>query len=80
MFTGLIETTGTITKLNKRDNYIILSVKSDLNHSQMNIGDSIACDGACLTVIAKGKDIFTVDASQETINKTILKDYRVNEF
>lgn len=79
MFTGLIETTGSITKINKRDNYLVLSVKSNLDYSQINIGDSIVCDGACLTVVAKDKDIFTVDASQETINKTILKDYKVND-
>ncbi|RKX17560.1 MAG: riboflavin synthase, partial [Candidatus Zixiibacteriota bacterium] len=79
MFTGLIETTGTIININKRDNYIVLSIKSNLDYSQINIGDSISCDGACLTVVSKDKDIFTVDASQETINKTILNNYKVND-
>ncbi|MEA1980362.1 MAG: riboflavin synthase [candidate division Zixibacteria bacterium] len=79
MFTGLIETTGKIININKRDNYIVLSIKSNLDYSQMNIGDSIACDGACLTVVSKDKDIFTVDASQETIDKTILKNYKAND-
>ncbi len=76
MFTGLIETVGTIQALSKRGNYLTLTIKSKFDTETIKIGESIACDGTCLTVIKKEKAVFTVEASQESIQKTILSEYR----
>ena len=77
MFTGLIETVGTIKELRARGNYRSLSITSTLADDNPALGESIACDGACLTVISTDKTSFTVEASQETAEHTILNSYTV---
>lgn len=77
MFTGLIETTGIIREIKYRGNYSILRVASALPAGEIKLGESIACDGACLTVMDINKDCFTVEASQETVSRTILDRYKV---
>ncbi len=77
MFTGLIETTGIIREIKYRGNYSILRVASTLPAGEIKLGESIACDGACLTVVDINKDCFTVEASQETVSRTILDRYKV---
>ncbi|MDD3731477.1 MAG: riboflavin synthase [candidate division Zixibacteria bacterium] len=77
MFTGLIETTGIIREIKYRGNYSILRVASTLPAGELKLGESIACDGACLTVVDINKDCFTVEASQETVSRTILDRYKV---
>ncbi len=77
MFTGLIETVGNIRQIGTRGNYTLLTVASNLDIKDMKIGESVACDGACLTVVSFGNDCFRVEASQETIDRTILRKYRL---
>ncbi len=79
MFTGLIETVGTIKQLRSRGNYTVLEIESSIPAAEIAIGESIACDGSCLTVVQRddSQNIFTVEASQETAAKTILASYRV---
>lgn len=76
MFTGLIEDVGTVTDLRTRGNFRILTIASTLAGSELRIGDSVDCDGACLTVVEIGSGSFTVEASQETAARTILEHYR----
>jgi riboflavin synthase len=76
MFTGLIETVGVLREIKTRGDYRILTVTSVLPSGEIQIGESIACDGACLTVVAVGKDGFTIEASRETAERTILDKYR----
>ncbi|MFQ5452919.1 MAG: riboflavin synthase [Candidatus Zixiibacteriota bacterium] len=78
MFTGLIETVDKIKNISQRRNHIILSITSSFVEDDLNIGDSIACDGVCLTVISFDKKIFTVEVSQETAGRTIMNNYRIN--
>jgi len=77
MFTGLIETVGEVTALKQRGNYRVLSIRSALPEDELRIGESIACSGPCLTVVAFEKDIFVVEASQETVARTTLADSSV---
>lgn len=77
MFTGLIETVGTIKELRARGDYRILSVAYKFTNDNPAPGESIACDGACLTVISTDKGLFEVEASQETAKRTILSSYTV---
>ncbi len=77
MFTGLIETVGKLSAVSSRGNYVVLTVASEIPSAEIEIGESIACDGACLTVVSKTDDQFTVEASQETAEHTILGTYKV---
>lgn len=77
MFTGLVEKTGTLKGTVTRGNYRILTIGAPFNNEPLNIGESIACDGACLTVTSAGKSTFTVDVSQESLARTIIGGYRV---
>ncbi len=77
MFTGLIETVGRLEKLTSRGNYHVLTIAADFADEALKLGDSVSCDGACLTVIAVSPGRFVVEASQETAARTILNDYAV---
>ena len=67
MFTGIVQLTG---KLKKEKNFLIIEI---LDHPfDMQIGDSIAVDGICLTVKEISNNQFKVDVSEETLKKTTL--------
>jgi riboflavin synthase len=73
MFTGIITDIGTIRAIETRGDTRI-TIGCDYDPDGIDLGASIACSGACLTVIAKGRDAasswFAVDASAETIGCT----------
>jgi riboflavin synthase len=52
MFTGLIESTGTIDRISNRGNYKVLTVKPNVSFENIELGESIAIDGVCLTVVS----------------------------
>jgi riboflavin synthase len=76
MFTGLIEAVGTVRNVRARGNYQVLQVKAALPGEPIAIGESIDCDGACLTVVSVDIEGFSVEASQETVERTIVSTYR----
>ena len=67
MFTGIVQSVG---KLKKEKNRLAIEVLD--NFFEMEIGDSIAVDGICLTVKEIFENKFTVDVSEETLKKTTL--------
>src|SRR5512139_2940900 len=69
MFTGIITDIGTVRKAEQRGD-LRLTIGSSYDMGSVDLGASIACSGACLTVVDKGQDWFAVDVSQETISKT----------
>ncbi|MBA3971852.1 MAG: riboflavin synthase [Bacteroidetes bacterium] len=69
MFSGIIEGSGELTAIQKDQNNIHLSVRSDFT-SELKIDQSIAHNGICLTVVDIKNDIYTVTAIDETIKKT----------
>ena len=71
MFTGIIETLGTITNIVKDKENIHLTVKSNFTH-ELKIDQSVAHNGVCLTVVAINKDEYTVTAIKETLDKTTI--------
>lgn len=72
MFSGIIADVGTISRAEDRDGGLRLSVSTRaLGIEDVQLGDSIAVNGVCLTVVKKEGDIFTVDVSRETLNCTI---------
>ncbi|MEX6723090.1 riboflavin synthase [Parapedomonas caeni] len=76
MFTGIITDVGAVRAIEHRgDTRMVIATAYDL--SRVEIGASIACSGACLTVVDKGDDWFAVDVSAETLTKTNLSDWQV---
>ncbi|MBU1689396.1 MAG: riboflavin synthase [Gammaproteobacteria bacterium] len=72
MFTGIIEAVGQIKQVEQRDQGVRLTIKSDrLDFSDVAVGDSIAANGVCLTVISLAGSAYTVDVSQESLNCTV---------
>jgi riboflavin synthase len=78
MFTGIIETLGTIQDLRKENENVHVTIQSSLT-KELKIDQSVAHNGVCLTVIAIENDTYTVTAIQETINKTNLSDWKIND-
>ncbi len=78
MFTGIIETLGTIKSLEKEGENIHVSVQSTITN-ELKIDQSVAHNGVCLTVVAINNDIYTVTAIKETIDKTNLGDWKVSD-
>lgn len=71
MFSGIVETLGEISFLKKEGSNLHITVKSNFT-SELKIDQSIAHNGACLTVIAINGDEYTVTAIDETLQKTNL--------
>jgi riboflavin synthase len=76
MFTGLVEGTGTIVRLERPGKDVRLTVQASLEQPELKIGESIAVDGVCLTVIGSGEGAFSVDVSQETLSRSTLGQRR----
>lgn len=80
MFTGIIEATGKIVAITPTQGDVRLKVQSDyLDFADVKLGDSIASNGICLTVIEQGKDWYAVDVSRETLNKTAMQQWQVGD-
>ena len=75
MFSGIIAAVGRITELTPRNDgtpTVRLSVDSGLlDLNDVSVGDSIACNGVCLTVVETSNGKFCVDVSPETLSCTI---------
>lgn len=69
MFTGIITDIGSV-KAVQRNGDTRFDIATHYDMSGVDIGASIACSGACLTVIEKGDGWFAVQASRETLDKT----------
>jgi riboflavin synthase len=69
MFTGIITDVGTVRSAEQRGD-LRLVIESGYDMAGVDLGASIACSGACLTVVDKGEGWFAVDLSAETVSKT----------
>jgi riboflavin synthase len=78
MFTGIIETIGTVTATKKIGGDIRITVQApDFAQRDVALGDSIASNGVCLTVIEQHDDSFVFDVSRETIAHSLIGEWRV---
>jgi riboflavin synthase len=73
MFTGIIEGLGKVVRLTMKGADAVLEVEAAIDLQEVSLGDSIAVNGACLTVTSKTARTFTVDVSAESLSKTTLK-------
>jgi riboflavin synthase len=75
MFTGIVEGTGTVVSMSRprADGAAArLEVEAPWLAGELAVGDSVAVDGCCLTVVAGGPDRFTADVVAETLRRTAL--------
>lgn len=72
MFTGIIETIGTIRSIRRGARSITLHIAAPDILEGTAVGDSIATNGVCLTVTSIERDAFTADAMPETMQRTAL--------
>ena len=78
MFTGIIETLGSIVSIEREQKNIHFSLKSTLTHS-LKIDQSLAHNGVCLTVVNIQNEVYTVTAIQETLEKTALHNWKIGD-
>jgi riboflavin synthase len=78
MFTGIIETLGEVTRLEKEDTNLHITLKSNITN-ELKIDQSLAHNGVCLTVVAIEGNEYTVTAIKETIDKSNIGDLKVND-
>ena len=77
MFTGIIQSKGSVKDLHASEKGIILEINSNsLDLSDCSIGDSIAVNGVCLTVTKLKVNSFISDVSQETLNCTTFSELK----
>jgi riboflavin synthase len=81
MFTGLVETTGQVRAVESQGPGVRLTVTATRDLvSELRLGESVATDGACLTVISTEGDQFAVEASAETMARTTLGERQVGDW
>ena len=79
MFTGIVEETGTVRAIDLVPDGARITILAEVALQGTRIGDSIAIDGACLTVVASDAHAFTVEATRETLRRTTLGDRAVGD-
>ena len=73
MFNGIIKKTGKIYSIKKKEKNCLIEISSKIKFLKNEIGSSISCSGACLTLENFSKNISRYYLSNETLNKTNLK-------
>ncbi|MBD1568336.1 MULTISPECIES: riboflavin synthase [Aliivibrio] len=80
MFTGIIESVGTLQAITPKGEDISVTVNvGQLDMSDVKLGDSIATNGVCLTVIAMTEQTYTADLSLETLKRTGFVNYKAGD-
>ena len=78
MFTGIITDIGTVIEVTQRGD-MRARIATGYDMAGVDMGASIACDGVCLTVVAKGAGWFDVQISAETVAMTNLSGWKVGK-
>jgi len=76
MFTGIIEEIGVVSRFERKYPAACLTITAVLVIGDIKIGDSIAVDGVCLTVVSFDERSFSVDVQEESIQRSIFASYR----
>ena len=79
MFSGIIETTGTITTIEQFDEGARLFFTSQLPLAEISVGESICVNGTCLTVTVVGDTTLSFDVSAESLRRTNLGDLKAGD-
>ncbi len=78
MFTGLVEDIGTVERTDRRSDALVMVVRpAQIQVDELDLGESVAHDGVCLTVTERGAGRYSVLAGAETLRRTTLGTLRV---
>jgi riboflavin synthase len=79
MFTGIVEELGQVKKILRRGNVTVITVTAKKVITDTKIGDSIAVNGVCLTVVQRETDTLSFEIMSQTLAVTNLKSLRISE-
>ena len=79
MFTGIIEELAKIKNVKESNNFCSFEIESNLS-AKMKLGDSIAVNGVCLTIVNVNKIVFSVEVVRETLSKSSLGNLNKGHF
>ena len=79
MFNGIITYTGKIKKIYKKNNNCVLEIVSKMKFQKNELGSSVSCSGACLTLEKYNKNISKFYLSRETLNRTIFQSSKIGD-
>ncbi len=84
MFNGIVYNQGIIKSLRRNPKYVkgslVIEVSSDINFKKTDIGESVCCDGVCLTLIRIKKSSFLFYLSKETLNRSNFKNAKIGKY
>ena len=84
MFNGIVYNQGLIKSLRKSPRYVkgslVIEVSSNINFKKQDIGESVCCDGVCLTLIRIKKKSFLFYLSKETLKRSNFNNIKVGKF
>lgn len=80
MFTGIVEEIGKVVNIEKGAKSSVITVQGKKIFQDLNIGDSVAVNGVCLTVTTYSNDTFTADIMNETLNRSSLGSLRSGSY
>lgn len=73
MFTGIVQTVATVASVHRKGGDIRLTVQAnDFADATIDLGDSIACNGVCLTVVDRQGELLSFDVSVESLNHSLI--------
>ena len=79
MFNGIIFNIGKIKLIKRNKNSIFIDIETSLKFSKEEIGDSVSCNGVCLTITSIKKKIISFYISKETLNRSNFKLIKKNQ-
>jgi riboflavin synthase len=79
MFTGLVEGQGEITRIEKKRDNALLSIKPGFPWEEKKLGESVTVNGVCLTATAWKGETFSADVSEETLVRSNLRKLKLGD-
>jgi len=79
VFSGIVEELATVEEFTPSAQGAVLTLRTTLPVAEINIGDSIAVNGCCLTVVRKEGSRLSMDLSAETLRRTVLGELRAGD-
>ena len=79
MFSGIVEKMGELKKIETKSGRVYFTIQAGKFLRGVNIGDSVACDGVCLTVIKTAGGNFTVELMPETLRLTKFAESKIGD-
>lgn len=79
MFTGLVAELGVVETLRRQGESYHITIRARKVMENLRVGDSVAVDGVCLTVVSKDGDSFTADMMPETARLTVNGDFKTGD-